>query len=84
MRLCLLLLLLCTLASVDMARGAPLSGESIGAYGDSMTMQYSLWVPLATANGIPSSQTAPNSIGSTNSSRPATTLAPSSPSGFDL
>ena len=25
----------------------------MGAYGDSMTMQYSLWVPLATANGYP-------------------------------
>ena len=44
---------LCALGSADMARGAPLSGQSIGAYGDSMTMQYSLWVPLATANGYP-------------------------------
>jgi hypothetical protein len=51
MKLCLALLLLCALSLADVARGAPLSGQSIGAYGDSMTMQYSLWVPLGTQLG---------------------------------
>jgi lysophospholipase L1-like esterase len=53
MKLYHLLLLFCALGSANVAHGVPLSGQSIGAYGDSMTMQYSLWVPLATANGYP-------------------------------
>jgi hypothetical protein len=51
MRLWYLLSLSCALGWVNVVLGAPLSEQSIGAYGDSMTMQYSLWVPLATANG---------------------------------
>jgi lysophospholipase L1-like esterase len=51
MKLCLPVFFLCALGSANIACSAPLSGQSIGAYGDSMTMQYSLWVPLATANG---------------------------------
>jgi lysophospholipase L1-like esterase len=51
MKLWKLLALSCALGSVNVAHGGPLLGQSIGAYGDSMTMQYSLWVPLATANG---------------------------------
>ena len=47
MKLCRLLFFLGTIGSATIAQGAPLSTQAIGAYGDSMTMQYSFWLPLA-------------------------------------
>ena len=45
--LAIVLLLCAVFESAPPARAGVLSGEGIGAYGDSMTMQYSLWLPMA-------------------------------------
>ena len=39
--------LFCLFALVTPARAGLLSGDGIGVYGDSMSMQYSFWLPLA-------------------------------------
>ncbi|HEY1599379.1 MAG TPA: hypothetical protein VGG64_07240 [Pirellulales bacterium] len=39
--------LLAMLAIASSAHGGLLQGEGIGVYGDSMSMQYSFWLPLA-------------------------------------
>ena len=41
------LLLVCVLSLCSSARAGLLNGDGIGVYGDSMSMQYSFWLPLA-------------------------------------
>ena len=41
------LLFLCLLAVTSSTQGGLLTGDGIGVYGDSMSMQYSFWLPLA-------------------------------------
>src|ERR1700727_2905546 len=45
--LCRVLFFFCALGCATIAQGGPLGTQAIGAYGDSMTMQYSFWLPLA-------------------------------------
>jgi lysophospholipase L1-like esterase len=45
--------LFCALLFVLPAKAGVLTGDGIGAYGDSLTMQYSSWVPKSTGWGYP-------------------------------
>jgi len=50
-RICLLAALW-TALTTGLARAGVLDGDGIGAYGDSMTMQYSQWIPVAALYGM--------------------------------
>jgi hypothetical protein len=45
--------LFCAVFAALPARAGVLNGDGIGVYGDSLSWQYSLWVPLATGFGYP-------------------------------